>query len=167
MALLPLLFDDLARPSPHDNWISLFRQPEELLHPLRSVLNQIAALDKDNSIQVDKDKFQANVDIQQFKPEEITVRLEGDNTVIVEGKHEEKQDEHGFISRHFVRRYVLPDDVDAQKVQSRLSSDGVLSISAPKKPDGKQIESKQIPISLTGPLKTVEQKGQQGETKKE
>lgn len=164
MSLLPLLFDEIA-PRPSRNWITAL-QPEEVIHPIRNVLSQLAHLDKDLSIQVDKDKFQANVDVQQFKPEEITVKLEGDNTVIIEGKHEEKQDEHGFISRHFVRRYVLPEDVDAQKLQSRLSSDGVLSISAPKKPEGKQIESKQIPITFTGPVKSVEQKGQQGDAKK-
>ncbi|KAL1502293.1 hypothetical protein ABEB36_007459 [Hypothenemus hampei] len=163
MSLIPMLFDDFVCPARRNNWAF---QPEEVIQPLRNVLNQLAHLEKDNSISVDKDKFQANVDVQQFKPEEITVRLEGDNTVIVEGKHEEQKDEHGFISRHFVRRYILPEDCDAQKVQSKLSSDGVLSISAPKKPDGKQIESKQIPITLTGPVGKVEQKQQDGNEKK-
>lgn len=70
--------------------------------------------------------------MQQFAPNEITVKAV-DNTVVVEGKHEEKQDEHGFISRHFVRRYVLPKDVELNNITSSLSSDGVLTISAPKK----------------------------------
>lgn len=55
----------------------------------------------------EREKFLINLDVQQFGPNEITVTTV-DNTVVVEGKHEEKQDEHGFISRHFVRRYVLP-----------------------------------------------------------
>ncbi|EAT34416.1 AAEL013347-PA [Aedes aegypti] len=80
----------------------------------------------------EREKFLINLDVQQFGPNEITVTTV-DNTVVVEGKHEEKQDEHGFISRHFVRRYVLPDEHDPKDVYSRLSSDGVLTVIAPKK----------------------------------
>lgn len=72
------------------------------------------------------------MDVQQFSPNEITVKVT-EGAVIVEGKHEEKQDEHGFISRHFVRRYTLPKDVDVNNVVSSLSSDGVLTVSVPKK----------------------------------
>ncbi|XP_060519417.1 protein lethal(2)essential for life-like [Cylas formicarius] len=168
MSLLPLLFGDqhqcpvLRRPA-----VEEFVWPLQTLSTLTNTLNQLAQLDKDTSITIDKDHFQANIDVQQFKPEEITVKFSGDNTVTVEGKHEEKQDEHGFISRHFVRRYVLPDDVDAQKLQSKLSSDGVLSIAAPKKPEGKQLEYREIPVQRTGPVKNVEQKSvTEGEKKK-
>jgi crystallin alpha B len=75
---------------------------------------------------------QVILDVQQFAPSEITVKTL-DNTVIVEGKHEEKQDEHGFVSRHFVRRYILPKDIEVNNVVSSLSSDGVLTVTAPKK----------------------------------
>jgi crystallin alpha B len=51
----------------------------------------------------------------------------------VEGKHEEKQDEHGYVSRHFVRRYILPSDIEVNNIVSSLSSDGVLTVTAPKK----------------------------------
>lgn len=77
---------------------------------------------------------QVILDVQQFSPEEITVKTR-DNFVIVEAKHEEKQDEHGFISRHFIRRYVLPTTHDVMQVTSNLSSDGVLTITAPQKVD--------------------------------
>nr|CAD7199475.1 unnamed protein product [Timema douglasi] len=72
-----------------------------------------------------------NLDVQQFKPEEIKVKTV-DNYIVVEGKHEERKDEHGFISREFQRRYLLPEGVDPQAVTSTLSSDGILSIAAPK-----------------------------------
>lgn len=55
------------------------------------------------------------------------------NNVIVEAKHEERQDEHGFVSRQFIRRYVLPPSHDVINITSSLSSDGVLTITAPKK----------------------------------
>jgi crystallin alpha B len=50
------------------------------------------------------------LDVQQFKPDELTVKTVNDY-VVVEGKHEERQDEHGFISRQFQRRYKLPNDI--------------------------------------------------------
>lgn len=59
----------------------------------------------------EQDKFQVNLDVQQFTPNEITVKTV-DNAIVVEGKHEEKQDEHGFVSRHFVRRYVLSGKIE-------------------------------------------------------
>ncbi|KAK6636847.1 hypothetical protein RUM43_010511 [Polyplax serrata] len=77
-------------------------------------------------------EFKVNIDVQDYKPENLSVKIV-DNTITIEGKHEEKQDEHGYISRQFSRRYVLPEGVDTNNVVSRLSTEGVLSISAPKK----------------------------------
>jgi crystallin alpha B len=51
---------------------------------------------------------------------------------VIEGKHEEKSDEHGQIERHFIRKVALPKDVQADRVVSHLSRDGVLTVSAPK-----------------------------------
>lgn len=70
--------------------------------------------------------------MQQFKPEEVTVKVV-DNFIVVEGKHEERGDEHGFVSRHFVRKYRLPQNCDESAISSTLSSDGVLQLVAPKK----------------------------------
>jgi crystallin alpha B len=44
--------------------------------------------------------------------------------LLVTGKHEEKPDEHGFVSRHFTRRYALPKDVDIKELQCNLSDKG-------------------------------------------
>lgn len=77
-----------------------------------------------------KDGFQACVDVHHFQPSEITVKTV-DNTVIIEGKHEERDDGHGSVQRHFVRKYVLPKEYDMNNVHSSLSSDGVLTIKAP------------------------------------
>lgn len=154
MSLLSVLLDDQPR-VPRRDLVSHFL-PEETLHALNTVLNHLPKLEKDTSITVDQDRFQAKIDVQQFSPEEISVKLNNDNTVTVEGKHEERRDQHGFISRHFVRRYKLPEGCDLKKLKSALSSDGVLSISAPKKPEQKQVEYKQIPIIRTGPIRTGE-----------
>ncbi|CAG0897988.1 unnamed protein product, partial [Darwinula stevensoni] len=75
--------------------------------------------------------MQVNLDVQQFAPEEISVKTV-ENFVVIEAKHEEKRDEHGFISRHFQRRYLLPENVRPEDIQSSLSYDGVLTVTAPK-----------------------------------
>jgi crystallin alpha B len=86
--------------------------------------------------------------VQQFKPDELTVKMV-DDFVVVEGKHEERQDEHGFISRQFLRRYKLPSEVDPETVLSQLSSDGVLTISAPKKALPSSDNERIVPITQT------------------
>lgn len=114
--------------------------------------------DTGSTISCDKDKFQANLDVQQFKPNEISVKVTGDNQITIEGKHEEKEDEHGYIFRHFLRRYTVPKNCDISKIESKLSSDGVLSITAPRVA-ANDIEHKTIPIQQTGkPVKAVEEK---------
>uniref|UniRef100_A0A336K7P8 CSON002823 protein n=1 Tax=Culicoides sonorensis TaxID=179676 RepID=A0A336K7P8_CULSO len=110
----------------------------------------------------DENGFNFRLDVQEFKPEEITVTLK-DNIVIVEGKHEERSDAHGTISRQFTRKFALPKgQVDVEKLQSNLSSDGILTINAPKLQaiEGK---SRTIPITKTGPAKK-EIKDQKKET---
>ncbi|XP_060520888.1 protein lethal(2)essential for life-like [Cylas formicarius] len=181
MSLLPLLFDEppyssyWLRPSRIlDQHFGLGLDSDDLLQPL-NLNNRILsrtpagylrnwrpnASEKDSGslVSFDKDKFQANLDVSQFKPEEISVKV-ADNVLTIEGKHEEKQDEHGYISRHFVRRYVLPKNYDVEKIQSKLSSDGVLSITAPPV-QSSEVEHKNIPITQTGePAKQIEQKKQ-------
>ncbi|XP_055623890.1 protein lethal(2)essential for life-like [Toxorhynchites rutilus septentrionalis] len=104
--------------------------------------------DAGSKVNVASDKFQINLDVQQFSPEEIHVTAD-EKCVTVEGKHEEKQDEHGYISRHFVRRYMLPSGHDHNDIVSSLSSDGILTITAPKKALP-AAESRTIPIVKTG-----------------
>ncbi|XP_015127760.1 protein lethal(2)essential for life [Diachasma alloeum] len=98
----------------------------------------------------DKDKFAVSLDVQQFKPEEVNVKVV-DNYIVIEGKHEEKKDDHGMISRHFVRKYLVPEQCDPDKASSTLSSDGVLSITVPRKPEAiEQKKEKPISIEHTG-----------------
>ncbi|KAM7358492.1 heat shock protein 23-like [Cochliomyia hominivorax] len=99
---------------------------------------------------VGKDGFQVCMDVAQFKPSELNVKVV-DNSIIIEGKHEEREDEHGFIQRHFVRRYVLPKGYDADKVASTLSSDGVLTVSVPKPQEEEKSNERIIQIQQTGP----------------
>ncbi|CAB3256203.1 unnamed protein product [Arctia plantaginis] len=145
-----------------EDFLGLIAAPQanrDYYRPWRNLL--AAAQDVGSSIKQDKDKFQVNLDVQHFAPEEISVKTV-DGYLTIEAKHEEKQDEHGFISRSFTRRYALPEGVDADSVLSKLSSDGVLSITAPLKPPPKQSNERVVPIVHTGPVKKqVEDKTEQ------
>ncbi|XP_062543265.1 protein lethal(2)essential for life-like [Armigeres subalbatus] len=108
-----------------------------------------APQDIGSTISSDKDKFQINLDVQQFAPNEVSVKLSGNN-IIIEGKHEEKQDDHGYISRHFIRRYNIPPGHDSNHIKPTISSDGILTISAPKKAIMSSNGGESIPIVQTG-----------------
>ena len=157
MSLLPILFDDND-----DNWdfwpIRRRRGQRRNLDPFSEFalgiyprqLQQRQGM-TDLVPTVGKDGFQVNMDIQQFNPNEVTVKTV-DNSIIVEGKHEERPDEHGYISRQFTRRYTLPKGYDPNSVCSTLSSDGVLTIKAPPP---QQLESNERVVSIqqTGPAR--------------
>ena len=176
MSLLPFVlgYDRPARHvhHPHSHYwpsrlldqdFGLALTPDDLLTAVAAPLlsddyyrpwRQLASLNRDvgSSIKSDKDKFQVNLDVQHFAPEEISVKT-ADGFIVVEGKHEEKKDDHGYISRQFVRRYALPEGAEPEAVESRLSSDGVLTITAPRKvPEAIKGERK-VPISQTGPVR--------------
>nr|AHH25011.1 heat shock protein 21 [Agasicles hygrophila] len=111
----------------------------------------------DSTLEYGKDRFNANIDVQHFHPEEITVKVTNDNVITIEGKHEEREDEHGEIYRHFVRTITVPKQYDMSKIESKLSTDGVLSVTAPR--NGATQTYKNIPITQTGePAKSVEKK---------
>ncbi|XP_053676612.1 protein lethal(2)essential for life-like [Anopheles nili] len=117
----------------------------------------VAKRDNGSTVNATSDKFQINLDVQQFSPEEISVKYV-DKCIVVEGKHEEKEDEHGFITRSFVRRYMLPNGHSENDIVSSLSSDGILTITCPKK-ELEQKKERAIPITHTGqPMKKLPEK---------
>ncbi|KAL0810059.1 hypothetical protein ABMA28_010877 [Loxostege sticticalis] len=178
MSLLPYFLDDFGFRRPRhlfDQHFGLALTPDDLLsvvaapaltreyyRPWRHLA--AAARDIGSSIKADKDKFQINLDVQHFSPEEISVKT-ADGYIVVEGKHEEKKDEHGYISRSFTRRYALPEGTQPDSVESRLSSDGVLTITAPRHVPEAIKGERAVPITQTGPVRK-EIKDQTTETDK-
>jgi len=79
----------------------------------------------------DDAKFELSLDTHGFRPDEIKVNVAG-GVLGVEAKHEEKGD-NKFVLRQFSRKYTLPEGCEAARVNSNLSSDGVLVILAPKR----------------------------------
>jgi crystallin alpha B len=100
-----------------------------------------------SEVQNTKDKFAIRLDVHHFKPEEITVKTAGQQ-VQIEAKHEEQMDEHGFVQRHFIRKYALPHGVEPETVVSSLSQDGLLTIEAPKKALEGETQERKVPIQM-------------------
>ncbi|XP_075881933.1 heat shock protein beta-8 [Nelusetta ayraudi] len=73
------------------------------------------------------------VNVHSFKPEELNVKTR-DGFVEVSGKHEEKQEEGGIVTKNFTKKIQIPVDVDPLTVFASLSPEGVLIIEARQTP---------------------------------
>ncbi|XP_048099817.1 heat shock protein 67B1 [Alosa alosa] len=104
-------------------------------------------------------RWTVSLDVNHFFPTELSVRITEDGFLEISGKHEERQDEHGFISRSFTRKYKLPIGIESQTIRSSLSGDGILMVEAslPKIPQPQMFIPVQIEKEPRSPG-TVEKK---------
>ena len=107
------------------------------------------------SFQSSDDYMSVSMDVSAFAPEDLKVAIVG-NQVVVEGKHAEKQDALGSIQRSFVRKFQLPRNAVAESVQSNMTADGMLTVtaSAPKVKEnspGRTIPIKIVTTGFSGP----------------
>ncbi|KFM61321.1 Protein lethal(2)essential for life, partial [Stegodyphus mimosarum] len=100
-----------------------------------------------SEVKSDESKFEVMLDVSQFEPDEVDLKIV-DNYIQIHAKHDEKADAHGFISREFTRKYMLPDGVEPETVKSTLSENGILKITAPKKVDKPPTRERKVPIIL-------------------
>lgn len=117
----------------HDN---VWRMPPfpsfRSFRPWRSIFDDLDyQVGGKTTVEHDGDKYRMIVDVHQFAPEEITVRTDNEY-ITIEARHADKRDREGYVSREFMRRYLLPKGYDINNVQPSLSSDGILTITAPK-----------------------------------
>ncbi|XP_076025015.1 alpha-crystallin B chain-like [Genypterus blacodes] len=103
-----------------------------------------------SEMHVEKDRYIIYLDVKHFSPEDLSVTVSKD-FIMVHAKHEDRQDDHGFVSREFMRKYRIPAGVTCSDVISSLSPDGLLTITAPRSSTGPE---RNIPISCEdGPAK--------------
>uniref|UniRef100_A0AC35U2Y3 SHSP domain-containing protein n=1 Tax=Rhabditophanes sp. KR3021 TaxID=114890 RepID=A0AC35U2Y3_9BILA len=79
----------------------------------------------------DQEKFAVEIDAYQFRPEELQVKTM-DDTLIIEGQHQDKRDEENYTKMYFIRKYRLPNEVDLGRINSTMDNNGKLYVSAPK-----------------------------------
>ena len=62
-----------------------------------------------SKVQINDNKLKVKLHVQQFKPEDITVKIEN-NKLTICGKHEKKTDEgHSYFAQEFVQQYTIPE----------------------------------------------------------
>jgi len=69
------------------------------------------------------DEYKLALNMQQYSPEDITIKLNGNELAIEASAHGEQ----------FKQKHIIPDNIDLDGMSSSFSSDGVLVIKAPKK----------------------------------
>jgi len=92
----------------------------------------------------------ATIPVQDYKPEELSVKITSDGkTIEVSGNHaEESEDGKNVIIREFTRMFACPEDVDVEKMGSHLNG-GELIIKAPVvNPSLEATVSRSIPIQM-------------------
>lgn len=94
-------------------------------------------------------KWRVSLDVSHFSPSEISLSVK-DGFLEVEGRHEERPDQHGSIARCFTRKYRLPEEIDVTKIVSSLSLDGILTVEAP-------VPEPSIPDTIIIPIKVEEE----------
>lgn len=139
-------------PNDLDEMLAMPKEFRQIEQRARELQRQTAGTASELAPSVGKDGFQVCVDVQQFKPNEVSVKTDG-NHITIEGKHEERQDQHGYISRQFTRRYALPKGFDPNAVTSELSSDGVLTVKAPPPVNALEGNERKVKIEHTGPAR--------------
>merc|ERR1711976_205246 len=87
------------------------------------------------------DKFMVQLELPGFLPEDFSLKTK-DNVILLEAVHEGKADGES-TSRKFVKEFKVPEGVVQDQLQSSYSSEGILTIQAPRKinaPEGAEVQ---------------------------
>ncbi|XP_042240681.1 serine-rich adhesin for platelets-like [Homarus americanus] len=106
--------------------------------------------DENQAVKSSQDEFNYKflVDVQDFTTGgDISVKAVNDRELMVEGRVE-KEEAGSKYTKKFLRRFVVPRDIHLESVSSVMSADGVLTITAPKKPKSLHIKEVIVPISV-------------------
>nr|XP_045606876.1 titin-like isoform X3 [Procambarus clarkii] len=117
-------------------------------------LRQRDLKEENQAVTVDEDQktHKIIVDVQDFiNGGEVTVKTVEEREVVIEG-HIEKQEGNRRSSKSFCKRFVLSEDIDVESLTCVVSADGVLTITAPRKPTTMQVDGN---IETTVTKKTV------------
>ena len=100
--------------------------------------------------------LQVALDVAQYKPEEINVKL-CDNNLVVEAKTETSEND-SYHKAEFKRWIRLPEDVKHDAIKSTFTNDSKLVIDVPVNKPIDNSRSRSIPVNVEKP--SVEDKKQ-------
>jgi len=91
-----------------------------------------ASLSPKAKVSYDDGEFAVEIPLRDYKPEELSVKTEG-NVLVILAKHETQTETGGsFVSKQFEQRFSLPSGVKPESIVSSLSKDGTLKVTAPR-----------------------------------
>lgn len=114
-----------------------------LNHDMRNLMEQ-KSMDFPIIEEGGRKKMRLNFDVNQFRPEELTVKTEG-NIVTVHARHEAKS-ENKSVYREYCRSFTIPQGVNPEALTSTLRHDGVLCLEAPVPETANMPKDRPIPI---------------------
>ena len=76
------------------------------------------------------EKFRVQVDVTGFQPENIRTQVEG-RQIVVEARHEDRENEGNYTRREIRRIYDLPEQADATQLTSQVGANNTLMIEVP------------------------------------
>ena len=112
------------------NKINGYRSPFDYTDSVNEMDKQLAKIRTSPSkIISEKNKFVAIVDMSNFKPEDIEVILEP-GKLTVKAEQEVPLDNNTTVTKCFIRKFTIPDDVRSEMIATELNSSGILKITA-------------------------------------
>merc|ERR1740137_139499 len=70
--------------------------------------------------------------VKDYTPEELSIKTEGDILIVLAKQESKTKGGTSVVSKQFEQRFSLPSGVNPEKISSKLSNDGVLTVSAPR-----------------------------------
>lgn len=105
---------------------------QQIVQPRRTEMDD-RELSPRAKVTIDEDKLQVEFNVQEYKPEELSIKTEGDVLVVL-GKQEVKEGGQTYVSKQFEQRFSLPSGAKPENISSALSKDGVLTVTAIRDP---------------------------------
>lgn len=136
---------------------------EAIGHYQTSLLKDVGAGGM-KTTRTEEGNIQLAIDVSQYKPEEVTVKLCDDN-LVVEAKTESSEND-SYHKSEFKRWLRLPHDVKTEAIKSTITPDKKLVIEVPCQKPIQLDRSRNIPIDIQKPAPVEGDKPKQ-EQKKE
>merc|ERR1712128_192653 len=83
-------------------------------------------------VSYDQDRFAVELCVQDYKPEELTIKTEGDVLIVLAKQESKTKTGQTLVSKQFEQRFILPSGVKPEKISSKLSKEGILTVTAPR-----------------------------------
>lgn len=126
----PMRYAPMLYPSPHIKKASMRRESSRERQRLYKELVGHEPYRPSNKPNDTDDLFWVTLDIKHYKPEEVTLKVDG-HELVVSGKHY-NEISNGYDSTEFQRKYAIPNTIDMNTLTSNITPNGVLCIKATK-----------------------------------